>query len=301
MCYLVTIKWSLLSIFSSSAMVGCCNLRICRAVCGECANGYFAFKNCTESNDEVCAPCSTCPAGMYTAETCNIYQDTLCGGLVDSSFISSGTRIIGLALSSIAFIDCGVCGVGEYISTPCQGFKNTQCSPCTICNNLQYASTKCELGHDAVCTTCEQCFFSDAAVRQACNTDRYRWWADQNCCFDEDGNKVFMDLQNDTAWDHVYIDIYFLYQCLYRSIAAPMRCRICICWLVTGGITGPFLKPLLQSTPQENLRLVRLGPCEILSDEINAKVELQRSTYAYCSECTCYHVFANLNGLTSCN
>lgn len=143
-------------------------------VCGKCAEGTFASKNCTVDQDEVCSTCSVCPVGMYMFAPCTLYRDTLCA-------------------------ECSTCRIGTYISSACTATKDTDCSTCTTCTNLEYASQDCANGLDRICSSCESCFIRDPAVRLLCDNDRYKWWAHTNCCNDLNGNQIMcnaVDRQN---------------------------------------------------------------------------------------------------------
>ena len=65
-----------------------------------------------------------------------------------------------------------------------------------VSTDLQYQIQACVGNHNTICGSCESCFFTDPAVRFRCmaTTDRYVWWAMDNCCQDNEGNMVSKDL-----------------------------------------------------------------------------------------------------------
>lgn len=101
-----------------------------------------------------------------------------------------GDRLLFADNCLYCFSVCSDCGLGLYTSSACTATHDTVCSPCTECTAMEYAATDCLLGVDTVCNSCEQCIFTDNNVQSKCYSDRYRWWALENCCLDSAGNTV---------------------------------------------------------------------------------------------------------------
>ncbi len=93
--------------------------------------------------------------------------------------------------------DCSNCPFGTFISTNCSAYQDAQCTTCSQCGQLEYEISPCIGTQDRVCGSCQSCYESDEVTRRICTqtSDRYVFWALDNCCRDYEGNLVSFYLQ----------------------------------------------------------------------------------------------------------
>eukprot|EP01041_Mallomonas_annulata_P003287 gene3287-6514_t len=132
--------------------------------CSLCEPGYYVAVNCTAHSDRICRPCSVCPIGEWTRQTCSAFDDAHCQA-------------------------CKSCNYGQTRAAACGGIQDTLCRPCRVCDSFQYEAAPCSSSHDTKCNSCKVCTFATAEAAVACAVGSYLWWAQENCCEDEDGKK----------------------------------------------------------------------------------------------------------------
>jgi hypothetical protein len=102
---------------------------------------------------------------FITETTCGEYQDTICA-------------------------KCSECSYGTYESNPCSENSDKICSLCSECGDDEYVSSECLFGNDVICNSCKVCDISDSTILAKCIQGTYYSWYQENCCFDEAGEKV---------------------------------------------------------------------------------------------------------------
>ena len=133
--------------------------------CTLCPSGYFVSKECTSHSDRICSKCSACDDELWTQTSCGEYEDTSCA-------------------------KCSECSYGTYESTSCSDNSDAVCSLCSECAEDEYVASECLFGNDVVCNSCKVCDTMDSTILAKCAQGTYFSWVQENCCFDEAGEKV---------------------------------------------------------------------------------------------------------------
>ena len=166
--------------------------------CGLCPVGTYTSAPCTAISDRVCSRCTACAAGTWMSKACDSSGNIVCKGasvfeflyLFFCAFTNPASSIIPSSPFLSAIPVCQACMFNTYVSTACLAQSDTVCSPCSTCPVGTYQVQSCELGNDVICSTCYMCNFPNDRIRRLCESGKYFYWEQQNCCWDENGVQI---------------------------------------------------------------------------------------------------------------
>jgi len=138
-----------------------------------CADGAYIAVACNAFDDAVCAACSVeCRAGFFQTSDCGEFADVGCSR-------------------------CTPCGFPFFAAGGCTGVLDTECAACTACTEVEYEVSQCAAGADRTCETCQtdqECVEPSAQCE-----DTAKWWRQENCCLDADGDRISCNARAEAA------------------------------------------------------------------------------------------------------
>jgi hypothetical protein len=154
-----------------------------------CAETGQYVSDCINIEDDGCQACTaSCGKGHYISESCSMYStsDTKCTPCKVYNGLNERTSPCQLGerqthqCEGDSDVDtslcewCGICGLDEYISAPCQGlFGTLECTSCPVCDEGSIRYDRC-FGHTSEstveCKTCPPLCDPGYYVNKPCST-----------------------------------------------------------------------------------------------------------------------------------